>query len=93
VQRILGSNKTPEQSYTSKAYIVKSRDGSIKQYREFDEQHNPKMDIDYQLKPSYDKKNKTLHIHDYKNGERQPARNLTKEEYIKYKKYFKGDIE
>ncbi len=91
VRRINGSNKVPEESYTSKAYIVKNKDGSIRQYREFDEKHKPKMDVDYQIKPSYDKKNKTLHIHDYKNGERQPARIPTKDEYSKYEKYFKGE--
>jgi len=87
-----GSNKVPEESYTSKAYIVKNKDGSVRQYREFDERHKPKIDVDYQIKPSYDKKNKTLHIHDYKNGERQPARKPTREEYLKYLKYFKGEV-
>ena len=92
VRRISGSNKVPEESYTSKAYIVKNKDGSVRQYREFDEKHKPKIDVDYQIKPSYDKKNKTLHIHDYKDGKRQPARKPTKEEYLKYIKFFKGEI-
>lgn len=91
VQKIKGSNKIPEESYTSMAYVQFDRDGDIKRYREFNDDHTPKFDIDYQREPAISKKGKSYHIHyygsQYENG-RSQAMPISKQDLFKYIKFF-----
>ncbi|MBP5698156.1 MAG: hypothetical protein J6W96_01340 [Alphaproteobacteria bacterium] len=91
VRRISGSNKVPEESYTSKAYVQFDKDGDVKRYREFKDDHTPKFDIDYQREPSVNKSEKSYHIHyygsQYKNG-RSGAIPISEKELSKYIKFF-----
>ena len=80
------SKNLPEESHSSKAYILLDDNGIFRKYREYDEKHIIKFEIEYGTHNS----NKFLHYHPYVNGERQAAQNISKEMKEKYKKYFKG---
>lgn len=82
-----GKHGLPEESHSGKAYISKNPDGKVKQIRCYNENHTAKVDYDF----SMHRGKISLHAHDYKNGNRQPARNLTEKEMQRVNKYF-GDI-
>ena len=92
VRRISGSNKVPEESYTSKAYMTLYKDGNFQRLRIYDNNHLPKFDIEYHTEQSKYKNRPVLHIHNYEDGIRQTGRLLTKEEYNTYKKFFVGIV-
>ena len=83
----------PEEAHSSSAYILLNKDGNFKMYREYDNNHYLRFEIAYHPEKSIDSSRKpVLHAHEYKPGnfnDRQ-VRPLTKAEYKKYKKYFKG---
>lgn len=83
------STALPEEAHHSNAYILIGKDGEVRQYREFNENHTVKFDIDYQAEKNVFKSDKKiLHMHYYENGVRNKPRILTEEEIHKYKKYF-----
>ena len=92
LQKKKGSNKVPEESFTSKAYMTLYKDGKFQRLREYDENHQPKVDVEYHKEQEFYKDQNVLHIHLYKQGVRQPGRLLTKEESEKYKKFFVGIV-
>lgn len=83
----------PVEAHSSDAYIQLHPDGNFKMYREYDREHYLTKEIAYHPEPNLTGNHKpVLHIHEYKRdnfSERKP-RLLTKSEYEKYKKYFKG---
>lgn len=83
----------PVEAHSSDAYIQLHPDGNFKMYREYDREHYLRKEIAYHPEPNLTGNHKpVLHIHEYKRdnfSERKP-RLLTKSEYEKYKKYFKG---
>ena len=90
VRKIKGANKVPEESYHSNSYMTLYSDGKFQRLRYYDEKHNAKLDIEYHKEQNKFKNRNILHIHEYKNGVRQPSRMLTETEYNKYQKYFIG---
>lgn len=86
--------KLPEENHSSTAYILLHPDGTFKRYREYNEDHTAKFDIDYhpEDKALGTGKRPILHIHEYhmKKGTlvREPARFMTEEEYTTYKRFF-----
>ena len=76
----------PEESHNSASYISLYNDGSVKQIRLYNKDHTSFTDIEYSIHQG----EKTLHAHDYIDGERQIARGLSNAEMEKYKKYFRG---
>jgi len=83
-----GKHGLPEESHLSEAYISINANGKVKQIRFYNENHTAKVDYDFSMHQG----KVFLHAHDYKNGERLPARALTKEELHRIKKYFGGII-
>ncbi len=81
-----GKHGLPEESHSSNAYITLNYDGSIRQIREYNKDLTAKTDIEF----SIHKGKISLHAHDYKNGKRQNARELTNEEKNLYLKHFWG---
>lgn len=83
----------PVEAHSSKAYIQLHADGNFKMYREYDSDHYLTKEIAYHPEPNLIGNHKpVLHIHEYKRDDftdRAP-RLLTKDEYEKYKKYFRG---
>lgn len=83
----------PAESHSSSAYIQLHPDGKFKMYREYDNDHYLVKEIAYHPEPDLTGNYKpVLHVHEYKRdnfSDREP-RLLTKFEYEKYKKYFKG---
>ncbi|MFR0558363.1 hypothetical protein PSRA_0098 [Pseudoscardovia radai] len=86
--------RLPEENHSSTAYILLHPDGTFKRYREYNEDHTAKFDIDYhpEDKALGTGKRPILHIHEYhmKKGTlvREPARFMTEEEYTTYKRFF-----
>ena len=65
-------------------------------YREYDDNHYLRLEIGYHPEPTIDPSRKpVLHIHEYRpdNFSDRKARPLTRQEYEKYKKFFRGLIE
>ncbi|MBP5288446.1 MAG: hypothetical protein J6Z79_01050 [Clostridia bacterium] len=83
---IQGKHGLPEESHSSSAYISLHPDGSVKKLRIYNSDKTSRVDIENSIHQG----KKVLHAHDYKNGKRQPARPLTKDEKKKYKKFFGG---
>lgn len=89
------SGGLPEESHKSKAYIKVNKDGEFRIYREYDENHYLCFEIGYHpetnIEPSRDP---VLHVHEYQPDgfKNRTTRALTKQEYEKYKKYFRGLI-
>ncbi len=87
------SKGLPAEAHSSGAYIQLHPDGKFKMYREYDKDHYLVREIAYHPEPNLTgNHNPVLHIHEYKRdkfADRTP-RLLTKNEYKKYKKYFKG---
>lgn len=87
------SGGLPEESHSSKAYIYVNKDGEFRIYREYDKSGYLKFEIAYHPERFIDPSGKpVLHVHQYErdNFDVRKARPLTKEEYKKYKKYFRG---
>ena len=90
------SRRLPEEAHSSQSYIRLDNDGHFYQYREYNEKHELVLEIGYHPENnlSKDKANRPiLHAHDYTlsaSGKdwRTGARNLTREEFRKYRKYF-----
>lgn len=92
LQGLNGRHNLPEESHSSNAYILTDDKGNFIRYREFNEDHTTKFDIDFhpekKISGNY---NPIFHIHEYKNGIRSKlGRMLTESEYEKYRKYFRG---
>ncbi len=81
-----GKHGLPEEAHSSSAYISLNHDNSVRQIRLYNSNLTTKTDIEFSVHQG----KVTLHAHDYKNGVRQPARELTKEEYKIYFNYFGG---
>ena len=83
----------PEESHTSSAYILLNKNGIFKMYREYDEHHYLRFEIDYHPEKNIDSSRKpVLHVHEYQPDKfsERTTRKLTEAEYEKYKKYFRG---
>lgn len=83
----------PVEAHSSRAYIQLHPDGKFKMYREYDSDHYLTREIAYHPEPNLTDNHKpVLHIHEYKRDDfsNRTPRLLTKGEYEKYKKYFKG---
>ena len=85
-------NNLPEETVSSKAYIRVNADGSFNRYREYNDDHTAKLDIDYHANyDAFKVYDKVYHIHEYIGGERvEPGRLLTKKEFKEYEKFFGG---
>ena len=81
-----GKHGLPEESHSSSSYISLYKDGNVKQIRVYDKGHNALIDIEYSVHQG----KKTLHAHDYVDGERQKKRELSLDEVSKYGKFFGG---
>ena len=81
-----GIHGLPEEAHSSSSYISLYTDGSVKQIRVYNKDHTARVDIEY----SIHRGEKKLHAHDYVGGERQGIRELSKEEFSKYSKFFGG---
>ena len=94
LQGIGGNAKgLPVEAHSSGAYIQLHPDGKFKMYREYDRDHYLTKEIAYHPEPNLTGNHKpVLHIHEYKrdNFSDRTPRLLTRSEYEKYKKYFKG---
>ena len=83
-------NTPPEESHTSKEYIVLHKDGTFRCYRKYNDDHTAAFDIEYHPEHTLNhSSNPMIHIHFYDNdGKRSPGRLLTEEEYSLIKKFF-----
>lgn len=91
-----GNGNLPEESNSSKAYILHDKNGNFIRYREYNADHTAKFDIDYHVEPKLKKRSegKVYHIHEYTDGVRNgKIRVLTKEEFEKYRKFFKRGVD
>ena len=88
------SGGLPEEAHSSKAYILLDKVGVFHQYIEYDKDHLPIFEIGYHFEKGMSKKGEhVFHVHEYsKPGieNRKAARAMTKQEFEKYKKYFRG---
>ena len=91
-----GKHGLPEESHTSNAYIKLKPDGTFHEMRIYDKDHYLVKEIAYHPEPNLNNGNRfenVLHVHDYLERDdfkiRKP-RFITKKEFNKYKKYFKG---
>lgn len=88
------AHNLPEEAHSSKAYLKVDSNGNFVRYREYNLDKTSHFDIDYHKEPQItgNKTEKVFHIHFYdKNGVRDVVgRRLTKEEFERYKKYFRG---
>lgn len=87
------SGGLPEEAHSSSAYIMLNKDGDFRMYREYDDNHYLRFEIAYHPEKNIDSSRKpVLHVHEYKpdNFSDRSARPLTKQEYEKYKKFFRG---
>ena len=86
----------PEEAHSSNAYILLDSSGEFKMYREYDTQHNLRIEIAYHYETALVPRatGRILHIHEYDptTFKRTPARLLTECEYRRYKPYFKGEL-
>ncbi|MBO6262794.1 MAG: hypothetical protein J6N93_00775 [Clostridia bacterium] len=80
------SRNLPEESHSSKAYILLDDNGMFRKCREYDDKHIVKFEIEYGTHNS----KKFLHYHLYVNGERQEAEELPREMLSQYKDLFRG---
>ena len=90
---INGKHSLPEEAHSSKAYIKLKPDGTFHEMQIYDKDHYLKCEIAYHPEPNLtgNSNENVLHIHEYtQQFKRTPARLLTNEEYMKFKKYFKG---
>ncbi len=90
---INGKHSLPEEAHSSNAYIKLKPDGTFHEMRIYDKEHYLVAEIAYHPEPKLTGNfSPVLHIHEYQRDDfsERPSRLLTDEEYIKYKKYFKG---
>lgn len=83
---LVGKHGLPEEAHSSSSYISLYNDGSVKQIRVYSKDHTSFVDIEHSIHQG----RKKLHAHDYIDGERQKARELSDKELKKYSKFF-GD--
>ena len=91
------SYKLPEESHTAKnSYVLLDKDGVFHQYREYDSNHRVILEIGYHQEKGLGKGD-VLHIHvhrkpgiDFHSDPSTEKRKLTRKEYQKYKRFFKG---
>ena len=91
------SYKLPEESHTAKnSYVLLDKDGVFHQYREYDSNHRVILEIGYHPEKGLGKGD-VLHIHvhrkpgiDFHSDPSTEKRKLTRKEYQKYKRFFKG---
>lgn len=89
--------KLPEESHSRETkYILLNANGIFHQYREYDSNHKVVLEIGYHTERALGT-GKVLHIHVYgeagvenHNHQMTVKRKLTRDEYQKYKKLFKG---
>lgn len=86
VEGINGKHGLPEESHTSSSYVKVYDNGKVKQIRLYNKDHTTRTDIEYSVHQG----KKFLHAHDYSNGKRSKARDLTIVERKKYNKLFGG---
>lgn len=70
-----------------------NKEGVFRIYREYDENRYLRFEIAYHPEKEIDPSRKpVLHVHEYQPNDfsNRKARPLTRQEYEKYKKYFKG---
>ena len=88
------SFKLPEESHSSSCYVLLDKAGVFHQYTEYNENHLPVFEIGYHFEKGMSKQGEhVFHIHEYPIPgieNRQPARNITSQEYEKYKRFFRG---
>ena len=96
LEGISGKHALPEESHSSVAYIKLNHDGTFREMRIYDENHRTILEIAYHPEAKINhgnRKDKILHVHEYLkpgNFNIRPVRLITKQEYEKYKKFFKG---
>ncbi len=93
LQGINGKNGLPAEAHSSNAYIQLHPDGTFKMYREYDNNHYLTKEIAYHPEPKLTgNREPVIHIHEYApdNFNNRTPRLLTKAEFEKFKKYFKG---
>ncbi len=83
-----GKHGLPEESHTSSKYLCINKDGSVRQIRIYDKNHRALVDIEY----SNHQGKLFLHAHDYVNGDRKKARELSPAEKKKFIKFFGGEL-
>jgi len=81
-----GKHGLPEEAHSSGSYISLYPNESVKQIRLYNSNLTAKTDIEFSVHQG----RKTLHVHDYINGVRQKARNLSRAERKKFNKFFGG---
>lgn len=91
-----GHGKLPEESHSSDKYLLVNKNGEFQRMRIYNKQHKAIMDIDYHKERQLGN-SKTFHVHEFdkpgiENRKNTKPRLLTKKEYKKYNKYFKGVI-
>ena len=78
------------------AYITLKPNGRFHEMRIYDKDHYLVKEIAYHLEPKLNNGNRhenVVHVHDYPvrdNFSIRPAHSITKKEYERYRKYFKG---
>lgn len=93
---VTGKHGLPEEAHSSNAYIKLKPDGTFHEMRFYNEQHYLIKEIAYHPEPNLNNGNRTesiLHVHEYPQSDNfrlRPAHRITKAEYEKYKKFFKG---
>lgn len=96
LQGISGKHGLPEEAHSSAAYIKLKSNGVFHEMRFYDKKHHLTMEIAYHPEPNLnhgDRKESVLHVHLYPQSDNfriRSAHLITKSEYEKYKKYFKG---
>ncbi len=92
---INGKHGLPEEAHSSLAYISLKPDGTFHEIRIYDSEHYLVKEIAYHPEPKLNNGNRVenvLHVHDYQrdNFKDRDPHLITRDEYNKYKKYFKG---
>ena len=88
------SGSLPEEAHSSNAYIQLDKENNFRRMRFYNENHLPIFEIDYHTEKGFSTVGEAvIHVHEYSAPgieNRLPAREITKDEFDKYKKYFKG---
>lgn len=91
---LAGKHGLPEEAHSGNAYIQLKPDGTFHELRIYDKQHYLIVEIAYHPEPkiSGSRTQNVLHVHEYLRDDfkHRTTRTITKEEYQRYKKYFKG---
>lgn len=96
LEGISGKHGLPEEAHSSVAYIKLKPDGTFHEMRFYNEYHYLTTEIAYHPEPNLNDGNRTesmLHVHEYPQQNNflvRPAHRITKQEYQKYKRFFKG---